>query len=137
MEICKNGSYLFISDCSAAIGIQSDFPLDRISSPDSTSPLENLRLSASTPTWISDWNTDWGPYIEVKFLELFKVTAIATQGGTYEVSGEQRTCFMSSYFLMYLNERMKWDTYGGKKPKVCKFIIPPIGGFHEAFFLLN
>jgi hypothetical protein len=113
--------FVFFSDCSAPVGIQSDLPLDRISSPDSTEPLENLRLFKSTPTWSSSWNSDWGPYIDVKLLELYRVTTIATQGGTYyDDGGIERTCGVKSYFLMYLNERMKWVTYGGKKPKVCE-----------------
>ena len=104
----------FLVVCSAPVGIQSDLPLDRISTSASTTPLENIRLFTTTPCWRADHTHAHNEYyIEVKLLELFKVTAIATQGASAE-----ENCYVSSYYLMYVNERMKWVTYGGRKPKV-------------------
>ena len=109
---------LFLA-CSAPIGVQSGLPLDKLSSSESTSSMDDLRLFTTNQPWLSGASNIFdGRYVEVKFPELFKVTTIATQGGKYLEGNVERGCYMTNYYLMYLNERMKWVTYGGQKPKV-------------------
>ena len=97
--------------------MQSDFPLERITSSSSASPLDNLRLRSSTAPWLANYDHKHNArYVEVNFIELFRVTAIATQGGVDD-TGSGR-CYVRTYYLMYVNELMKWVNYGGRKPKV-------------------
>ena len=111
-------SLFFLLACSTPVGIQSDFPVDRILTSTSASSLDNLRLFSSSAPWLANHdNKHDSRYVEVKLFELFRVTAIATQGGVDD-TGSGR-CFVRSYYLMYVNNRMKWVSYGGRKPKVC------------------
>ncbi|XP_028409028.1 uncharacterized protein LOC114531613 isoform X2 [Dendronephthya gigantea] len=121
---CKGGGcslrmelYACENTCSAPIGIQSSLPLDKLSSSESTSPMDDLRLFTSTPPW-KGVHSSGSKYVEAKFPELFKVTTIATQGGEYVDGSVKGSCYVLNYYLMYLNEQMKWVTYGGRKPKI-------------------
>ena len=114
-------SLFFLLACSNPVGIQSDFPVDRIVTSTSASSLDNLRLFSSTAPWLANHdNKHDGRYVEVKLFELLRVTAIATQGGVDDTGTER--CFVRRYYLMYVNDRMKWVSYGGRKPKVCNLL---------------
>lgn len=99
--------------------------MDRIITSTSASSLDDLRLFSSSAPWLANHDNEHdGRYVEVKLFELFRVTAIATQGGVDDTGTER--CFVQSYYLMYVNDRMKWTSYGGRKPKVCSLLRLPL-----------
>lgn len=53
-------------------------------------------------------------YLQVNFLEIFKVTFVATRG--YTIAGQP--CFVKSYVIMYRNSKRKWIMYRRENDRV-------------------
>jgi hypothetical protein len=72
------------------------------------------RLSKVSAWCAEDLKAD--EFLEINFLELVKVTYVATKG--YINSG--LPCFVKSYSIMYKNRKRKWIMYKRENDKVAK-----------------
>ncbi|XP_028392900.1 uncharacterized protein LOC114517402 [Dendronephthya gigantea] len=102
------------NSCSSPLGVSNGLPDDRInaSSWKAQKPPHYGRLS-NTNGWFAE-NLKPNEFLQVNFLEIVRVTAVATVGS----SANSPSCFVKSYVIMYKDTKRKWKKYKRKNDKV-------------------
>ena len=101
--------------CSSPLGMSSGLlSNDRIkaSSSQSSTPPAAGRLSNDI-TWCAEFSKA-DEFLEVNFLELVKVTNVATKG----CINNNVPCFVKTYSIMYKNRNRKWIMYKRENDRV-------------------